>query len=185
MTENKLSEYKKFYKNPFIEDAITEIKGHIVKKYKTATKTSESAILQAFDPKTGDMLGHTQFVRQIEVDDAQFTKLYLSQFSAFFDLNTQAIKTFGYIMSKLIPKQDMFNFFITECLQYTGYKSKLSVYQGLTQLLNSNIIARGPSESHYFINPLVAFNGDRLSYINTYVKKSKLEKDPKQLDLFA
>lgn len=181
--ENTLRLYKKFDKNPFIEKAIEEVNGHLVKKYKTATKTDQRATLQAFDPNTGEFLGHTTFVRQVEVDEQQFTKIYLSQFSAFFDLKNQGIRVFGYIMTKLIPKQDMFSFFMKEAVRYTGYKSRKSIYQGLGQLVKAEIIARGPSDSHYFINPLVAFNGDRVTYAKTYVKKKK-EKDPNQTNMF-
>lgn len=56
---------------------------NIVKKYKTASNTNQKAILQAFDPNTGEVLGHTQFIRQIEVDEQQFAKFYLSSFSSF------------------------------------------------------------------------------------------------------
>lgn len=189
MEENKLSVFKRNYKNPFIEQAIEQINNNIVKKYKTATKTGERAILKAFDEKTGEILGHTQFIRQIEVDEEQFTKIYLAQFSAFFDLKPQAIKVFGYIMTKLVPKQDMFPFFVNECLEYTKYKNKKSIYDGLSNLVSSEIIARGPSDSFYFINPMVAFNGDRVTYAKTYVKKKKKEgekNNPKhQLDIFS
>lgn len=178
-----LKEHQKNYKNPFIEQAIEQINKNIVKKYKTATKTGERAILQAFDEKTGELLGHTQFIRQIEVDEEQFTKVYLSQFTSFFDLKTQGIKVFGYIMNKLIPKNDMFPFFMNECLEFTKYKNKKQIYEGLAQLVNSEIIARGPSDSFYFINPMVAFNGDRVTYAKTYIKKSKRISNPNQMEL--
>lgn len=172
-------------KNPFIEKAIDEINDNIVKKYKNATGTDQRAILQAFDPKTGEMLGHTSFVRQIEVDEDQFTKVYLSQFSAFFDLGTQGIRVFGYIMSKLIIGQDMFIFILNDVMNYTKYTSKSSVFIGLGQLLKAEIIARGPSDSLYYINPLVAFNGNRVTYAKTYVKKvKKLEINPNQMQIF-
>ena len=80
------------------------------------------------------MVGHTSFIQQIEVDEEKFTKIYLSQFSAFFDLNQQGIKVFGYIMTRLKPKQDMFIFLMDECLEYTGYKNHRSVHQGVTVL---------------------------------------------------
>lgn len=178
----RLADFDKFETNPFVEKAIQEVKGHTVKKYKTASNTGEKAILQAVDDN-GEILGHTSFIRQIEVDEDRFTKIYLSQFTAFFDLKTQGIRVFGYVMSKLIPKQDMFSFFMKEACEYTGYKGKESVYQGLAQLAAADIIARGPSDSHYFINPLVAFNGDRVTYAKTYVKKKK-ENNPNQLDIF-
>lgn len=178
-----LSVYEKHYKNPFIEKAIEEINGHVVKKYRTASRTDKKAILQAVNSDTGEILGHTSFIRQIEVDEEKFTKVYLSQFSSFFDLSKQAIRVFGYIMTQMIPKKDMFYFLMRDCIEYTGYKSKKSIYQGLAQLVDQEIIARGPSDTFYFINPLVAFNGDRVTYAKTYVKKKK-EDDPNQLDIF-
>ena len=42
------------------------------------------------------------------------------------------------------------------------------------RLLENDIIARGPSDSLYFINPMVAFNGDRVTFAKTYVKKQNL-----------
>lgn len=174
--------HEKHHQNPFLEKAIEEVQGHIVKKYKNASKTGEKAILKAVNPDTGEYLGHTSFVRQIEVDEDKFTKIYLSQFSNFFDLKTPGIRVFGYIMTKLVPKQDMFVFILNECKDFTGYKSKNTVYQGLAQLLDAEIIARGPSDSLYFINPLTAFNGDRVTYTKTYVKKRK--SDPNQTTMF-
>jgi intergrase/recombinase len=186
MSQFTLGKYIMNNKNPFIEKAINEINDNIVKKYKNATGTDKKAILQAFDPKTGEMLGHTTFVRQIEVDEDQFTKVYLSQFHSFFDLGTQGIRVFGYIMSKLIIGQDMFIFILNDVMEYTKYTSKSSVFIGIGQLLKAEIIARGPSDSLYYINPLVIFNGNRVTYARTYVKKQKESKlDPKQTSLFG
>ena len=124
------------------------------------------------------------FLRQIEVDEEQFTKVYLSQFESFWDLSKNAIRVFGYIMTKLKPKNDKIEFRISECMAYTKYSSKKPIYEGLAGLINSKIIARGYNEYTYFINPLVAFNGDRVSYVKTYVKKKEKTKDKDQLELF-
>ena len=64
---------------------------------------------------------------------------------------------------------------------YKIFKQK-PIYEGLAGLINAKIIARGYNEYTYFINPLVAFNGDRVSYVKTYVKKRKPE-DKNQLSL--
>jgi hypothetical protein len=157
--------------NPFLKDAIEQIQENVVKKYKTASNTDQKAILQAYDPNTGEVLGHTQFIRQIEVDEEQFAKIYLSNFSAFFDLKPQALKVFGYILKQLIPNRDEFMFFLDDCMEYTGYKSDTSIRIGLTNLLQNEIIARGRHESLYFINPMVTFNGNRITFAKTYVKK--------------
>jgi len=171
--------------NPFLKEAVEQLQKNVVKKYKTATSTDQKAILQAYDPNTGEVLGHTQFIRQIEVDEQQFAKLYLSNFSAFFDLKPQAIKVFGYILNQLVPNRDEFMFFIDDCMEYTQYKSDTSVRIGLTNLLKNEIIARGRHETLYYINPMVAFNGNRITFAKTYVKKTKSEKylDPNQTSL--
>lgn len=180
---SNIRKFTKNYENPFLKQALEQINNNIVKKYKTAAKTDQSAILQALDPKTQQPVGHTQFIRQIEVDEEQFTKIYLSQFSAFWNLNTQAIRVFGYIMTKLIPKQDMFIFLLDECLTHTGYKNHRSIHQGISALLEAEIIARGPADTLYFINPMVAFNGDRVTFAKTYVKKkSSIPKNQGSLD---
>jgi len=179
-----ISKFSKNKENPFITQAVEKIQSNIVKKYKTASKTGESAILKAYDEKTGDILGHTQFIRQIEVDEEQFAKFYLSNFSAFFDLQPSAIKVFGYILTQLIPNRDRFNFYMDDCIEYTSYKSSKTIYNGLASLLENSIIARGRNEYEYFINPMVAFNGNRITFAKTYVKKKKAPKiDPNQTNL--
>jgi hypothetical protein len=170
--DSKIRFFDKHRTNPFVEKAIEEINNNVVKKYRNSTGQDQRAVLQALDPKTGELLGHTTFVRQIEVDEEKFTKIYLSNFSAFWDLGKQAIKVFGYIMTKLIVGQDMFIFLTQECLEHTKYKNHRSIHQGLTDLLQAEIIARGPADNLYFINPLVAFNGNRVTYAKTYVKKA-------------
>lgn len=179
----KLSDFEKNRTNPFLDKALDEVQ--ISRKYKTASRTGESAMLQAFDPNTGEILGHTMFIREIEVDEEKFTKLYLSQFESFWELSKPAIRVFGYIMQKMKPKSDKLEFFIDECMEYTHYKSIKPIYAALASLMEAKIIARGYNENVYFINPMIMFNGDRVSFVRSYVKKKKLKQgDPQQLSVF-
>lgn len=180
-----LSEFERNMENPFIKQAVEQVQKNIVKKYKTASNTGEKAILKAYDENTGEILGHTQFIRQIEIDEEQFAKVYLANFSAFFDLKPQAIKVFGYILTQLVPNQDVFYFDREDCMTYTGYKSDKSVFIGLASLLSNEIIARGKNEYKYFINPMVAFNGSRVTFAKTYVKNQQKDNyiDPNQTNL--
>lgn len=185
MEMKTLSEFERNTENPFIKQAVEQVQKNIVKKYKTASNTGEKAILKAYDENTGEVLGHTQFIRQIEVDEEQFAKLYLANFSAFFDLKPQAIKVFGYILTQLQPNQDVFYFDREDCMTYTGYKSDKSVFIGLASLLFNEIIARGKNEYKYFINPMVAFNGSRVTFAKTYVtkQKNKAAINPNQINI--
>ena len=169
--------------NPFMEQAIEVVQKNVVKKYKNATNTGEKAILQAVDPNSGEVLGVTSFVRQVEVDEEQFVKIYLTNFKSFFDLSTSAIRVFGYLIQNLVAGKDLVLFGLEAAKNYTKYTAKSTIYIGLTELLQAGIIARGWSESVYFINPMCLFNGNRLTYVKTYVKKKKkqAQEDPNQL----
>jgi hypothetical protein len=75
---------------------------------------------------------------------------------------------------------------MNKCLSYTRYTHANSVLSGLAVLVECGIIARSDSHFKYFINPLVVFNGDRVTFAKTYVKrkKDKEKTDRSQLDLF-
>jgi hypothetical protein len=184
----KLSEFSKNAENPFLNNALEVINKNIVQRTKMTKNTDERAILKAIDESTGEILGHTAFIRQIEVDEEQFAKFYLNGFQAFYDLKPASLRIFGFILKQLKPNRDVFDLSIDDCIADTGY-TKQSIYRGLTELLNNEIIARGRFEYQYFINPLVVFNGNRVTFAKTYVKKKKSKgiNDPNQmkLDLFA
>jgi len=167
----KISNFKKNEENPFLKEAIEVIGNNVVKRYKTATKTGEKAILKAFDEQTGEVLGYTHFIRQIEVDEEKFTKIYLSNFSSFFDLKQNSMKVFGYILTQLRSNNDIIIFDREDCMKYTGYKGNATIFRGLAQLLENKIIARGKADNLYYINPMVLFNGNRITFAKSYVKQ--------------
>ena len=175
-TEGRLSLFPQNTKNPFLKQAILEVDRHIVHKWKNTAGSDQKAISLVIDPDSGEIVGQTTFMRQIEVDEDKFTKLYLTQFQAFFDLTTAGIRVFGYVMTCMKPKNDMIYFDRDECMEYTKYKSVESVYRGLTELLMAGIIARAKNDNFYFINPLIIWNGDRARFVTEYVKKSKKKK---------
>lgn len=172
-SEIKLSDFKRNEENPFMKQAVEEVEKHIVKKYRNSTGQGQRALVAAADIHTGEVF-KTSFLRQMEVDEEQFVKLYLSNFAAFFDLSKAAIRVFGYFMQAMKPKNDMVVFLLDACMEYTGYKAKDTIYRGLAELVHNEIIARGPNETLWFINPLIVFNGDRVSFTKTFIKKKSL-----------
>ncbi|MBV3829714.1 RepA protein, partial [Bacteroides uniformis] len=164
----KLTDFQKNEENPFMKQAIEGIENHVVKKYKSNSGGDKRAVVALADTETGEVF-KTSFIRQIEVDEEQFTKLYLSNFAAFFDLSQAAIRVFGYFMTCMKPKNDLIIFNRKKCLEYTKYKTDKAVYKGLAELVKAEIIARGPADNLWFINPLIVFNGDRVTFAKTYV----------------
>lgn len=175
----KLTDFQKNEENPFMKQAIEGIENHVVKKYKSNSGGDKKAVVALADTETGEVF-KTSFIRQIEVDEEQFTKLYLSNFAAFFDLSQAAIRVFGYFMTCMKPKNDLIIFNRKKCLEYTKYKTDKAVYKGLAELVKAEIIARGPADNLWFINPLIVFNGDRVTFAKTYVRKKTLAAQKKR-----
>ncbi|GAA4461113.1 hypothetical protein GCM10023189_36440 [Nibrella saemangeumensis] len=179
----KITDLPAHDENPFIDKAVKDVK--IIQRQQIIHPKNRDEI-QMITSSDGEVTGYSAFMRYIEVDEEKFAKLYISQLTAFWELNKQAMRVFSYILTVIKPKQDTFLFEMDECLKYTGYASEQSVFLGLTALIEAGIIARSNRHYKYFINPLVVFNGDRVAFTKMYVKKKK-EKDkgsPNQLDLF-
>lgn len=54
---------------------------------------------------------------------------------------------------------------------------------GLAELLEASIIARSEESSLYFINPMVMFNGNRITFAKSYVRKQIIKNHPTQYEL--
>ncbi len=181
-----VSNLPQFDANPFIEKAIISIEEKTVKRkqYFGGSKGVENIVSNV---ASGEVIGHTNFVRYVELDEEKFAKIYLSQFTAFWDLTKTAIRVFGYVINNLIPNKDVVYIDIQEVMQVTKYKEEKSVYKGLAELVNAGMIARSKNHMKYFINPMIFFNGDRVTYATTYIKKKKAAQktpDPSQLSMF-
>ena len=164
------------------EKAIKEIS--TVKKTQVL-RTGNKNEIQMIVNNEGDVEGYSAFMRYIEVDEEKFAKVYLAQFENFWELSKPAIRVFGYIINSLKPNQDSFIFRMDKALIYTKYSHSNSVISGISDLIDKGLIARSNYEFEFFINPLIVFNGSRVTFAKTYVKKSK-EKivDKTQLGLF-
>ena len=174
-----LSSYPFNSENPFLNQAVEKINNNVAIKYQNATRTGEKAILHAVDPNSGEVLGTTSFVRYKEVDQESFIKIYLTEFRQFFDLSTAGIRVFGYVIENLLPGQDKVLINIAKMKEYTHYSTS-TIYRGLSELLSANIVARGYNTGFLYVNPMCIFNGDRINYIKTVVRKRKNEIPPEQ-----
>lgn len=167
-----IKDLPQYTENPFVENAIQKVEENTVSKRRfiKGSKGIESTIVNS----DGEITGTTAFLQQVEVDEEKFAKLYLSQFAAFWDLSKPAIRVFGYIITNcLIPNKDIFYVDKEEALEYTGYSSERYILTGLSVLCEHGIIARSKNSFKYFINPLVVFNGNRVTFAKTYVRKKK------------
>lgn len=181
----KLSKLPTFDSNPFVEKAIEKINENTIKKLRWI---KGNQVVQHFlEDEQGKVVAHAAFLQHIEVDEEKFAKIYLSQLGFFFDLPKPAMRIFTYILNNLQPKTDRFFIVMKEALKYTDYKEEKSIFIGLAYLCEKGLIARSETHYMYYINPMVFFNGDRVTFAKTYVRKrdKALKDDPNQMKLFT
>lgn len=183
MAKIKLTNQQMFTENPFVEKAIEQINENTKKTYRWLK--GNKLVQQYAVNEEGEIIAHAAFVQQIEVDETQFAKLYLSQLGVFFDLPKTALRVFTYILNILQPKSDRVFINLREALKYTGYKDENSIISGLAILCHKGFIARSEVHYMYFINPMVFFNGNRITFAKTYIRKREkaLKNDPNQLKI--
>ncbi len=182
-----ISNYEQHEINPYAPEAIDTMR---VKKRTTmvhATKRQAIHQMEVVDRQTGEVSDvHTTFLSVKPVDEAQFVKMFTDELRILWDLSKPAMRVLTYVMTALRINQDSIMFDLADCREYTGYKSERSVFYGLGELIENGIIARTMKPYMYFINPMIVFNGDRVTFARTYVKErsNKRKQDTKTLDMF-
>ncbi len=180
-----IDKYQKNNDNPFVTtELLLDLHD---KNVKVGTKRLDTNT-QLIDKVTGEvkpMFSYT-YTKQI-IDSKKFTKMYTDNLGMIFGLSKGAQLVLRYICDSLIPKADYVFINIEKCREYCEYKTRQSVYNSLEDLLKAEIIARTDDTYRYWINPSVLFNGDRMIFINEFIRKQEdlqtieLENQHKQL----
>lgn len=170
----------KFEENPFIESSIKEIESKCVIKQRFGTRMDQKGIVATVDPNSSEVF-QTSFLRRVEIDEDQFTKLYIKNLGALNDLSNAGIRVLNYIMSIVKPNAIDVIIRRDKCMEFCKYKTLKPIYKGLAELVNAQIIARSWSEDIFFINPLVLFNGNRIVFATEWIKKKNPEVRAKTL----
>jgi len=171
-TTKTLKDYDFFIENPFIDSVIDHIE---TINYR---KVAGSKIQQVLNHETGELENQKLLVlgEQRKVDSQQFYKLFYGSIKAFFDLSKGTMKLFEYIMEQIGYGKDKICLSSADVEEKTSL-SRTAVYRSILQLLNAGILARTNREGCFFINPTIAFKGDRITLVKQYIlekgKKSK------------
>lgn len=169
-------------KNPYMEG---NSYGMVASKTKRITNNQGSYMVKADD---GEIIANVAgFWTAQEVDTAQFVKLYINGVKAFSDLTTKGTKVFELMyleMQNEIGKDKIYLNLQTIDQAITKI-SKTIFYDGLNELIEKKFLAPTEMTHWYWINPDYVFNGDRLSFAKTYIKKNSHQtKDDKTIDMF-
>jgi hypothetical protein len=159
-TEIGIKNYPIYNKNPYMPNLIIPKRNRVVQ---AVSGTDWSLV----NTETGEEKGLLLAIRQ-KVDKQEFVKIYKSQIQMLFNLSSSAFKLFGYLMESLEINKDLIMLDIKEACNYTGYKTRSTIYKALTELLDNQFIARTSKPNVFFINPAIFFNGNRLMLLKEY-----------------
>ena len=111
------------------------------------------------------------------VDRTQFIKVFKDSLKTILALSTTAQKVLWYIIDN-VPKAKPFVYLdYKECMDNVGFKTRKSVYDGVIKKKKKGILTRSSNSKKYWVNPLVIFNGNRITFINDYILTQGTEID--------
>jgi hypothetical protein len=117
------------------------------------------------------------FWQSQEVDSTQFVKLFVQGVKALTDLTSAGTKVFEllYLRVQENPNQDRVNMAFWTIDQQATPISERTHSRGMCELIQKGFIASTPTLGVYWLNPNYLWNGDRLAFVKTYVRKIRPE----------
>ena len=143
----------------------------------TRRVTANNDRLLIINEDTGEKLAGAGFFHYEEVDRTKFLKLYVNGVKALTELTSAGTKVFEILYRTIqenINKDTVFLGFDLIDQEIVSI-SESTFHRGMKELIKKNFIAETTTLNLYFINPDYLFNGDRLSFVKTFIK-SKYEK---------
>lgn len=163
--------------NPFIDELILPTRRGTI----AISRTKDKGLL---DIVTGEIDDGLFIAMRKEIDKEEFVKIFQSQLKVIFDLSKSALKTLSYFMN-VTNFSDELDFDLQDCMIFTGYTSKESIFNSIAELLEKEIIARGKNPYKYYANPKIFYKGDRILLVNEYrIKRKKDIDNPNQIEIF-
>lgn len=160
--KTKVGDHPKHTKNPFMEELVSRM------SVRTVTSRGKDAKVSKYIPY--GTTEHEEYVRITDRD--RFVKLYATDITKMFSLTKTAQTILGEIMMQIAEdKNDGERINLPPASWWKTNKnlSPSAYWIAIADLLQKNFIARTEGENLYYFNPLMVFNGNRASFIKTYV----------------
>ena len=153
--DKKVSKYSN---NPHLDS----IKKWVKPQYNKELGSEIIPSLQAINTSTGEVKEiATIYKSRNDVDKKPYMKVFKDFYKNKKYLTREACTTLDYIMSILKPHEDFIFLPVTETMEALGFKSKMSLYNGINNLIEYEYISKATISTKYWINVDMFFNGDR------------------------
>lgn len=154
--------------NPYIPAVVEHISE---KRYRKASGIKWEQVL---NEDTGELEKRQNLIlgQQKKVDQQEWYKVYNGTIKKFYGLNPATMEVFEYVMKNIQYSSDRICIPPSDVITQTGMGVS-TYYRSIVQLLNAQIIAKAEKEGCYYINPAIAFKGDRITIVEQYIRENK------------
>lgn len=169
---------QKYKENPFMRP---DGSGVVVYQSRTA-KVETAGPLAITETGSGQAISVAQ-VRRVElVDSDKFVKLYVANLDAFFDLKPGTIRVMTAVLSEVADARNAHGDTIylnygrvKEYFEAKGTKApaRPTFFSAMAEMVEKGFVAPSVDTNLWFINPTIFFNGDRIRFVNEYVRVKK------------
>jgi hypothetical protein len=128
----------------------------------------------------GESISHSGIHVVREVDENEFVKIYTKNIRAIFDLKPTAQRVLQYLMTELqkTPNADAIYLAWVGAEDYFCENdikaSRSSFHRALSELIQKGFLAESIKPNMFWFNPNLFFNGNRLTFVHEYRRKSKI-----------
>ena len=175
--KSSIKEFNYNNSNPYLPAVVEHISE---KKYRKASGVKWEQVL---NEDTGELEKRQNLIlgTQKRVDSQEWYKVFNGSIMRFYGLGKNTMEVFGYIMKNIQYSNDRICIPPSDVVTQTGMALS-TYYRCIVQLLNAQVLAKAEKEGCYYINPAIAFKGDRITLVTQYIKDTKEQprmKDPK------
>lgn len=126
--------------------------------------------LERYQNNIGARIALTQ-----KVDHETFVKVFRDSIKYVAKLSRTAQAVLWYIMDNLPKDKGYVIIDNATVMDYCGFKTRKSVREAVIELLGKNFLTRTTLPKKYWVNPLIIFNGNRITYANQYILDDALD----------
>lgn len=169
----QLKDLQRYEENPFVDNL-----GSLSMAKKQEYLYQNGRVVVNTD--TGEVEDVLGVARVRFVEDEEFVKVYRAQLQAWFELAAAGQRVAEFVLHQMsfraIGKGEVMLTFYDYKKHFEGRKggSKSTYMRGLQELADKGIVARARrSDDLWYINPSMAFNGDRARFVTEFRRKKK------------
>lgn len=104
-----------------------------------------------------------------KVDRETFIKVFRESLQYIAKLSRTAQAVLWYVMNNLPKDKGYVIIDNSTVMDYCAFKTRKSVRDAVIELLEKNILTKSTVHKKYWVNPLVMFNGNRITYSKEYI----------------